>query len=801
MMNTLWSDLQYSLRKLGRNPGFAAVAILTLALGIGANTAIFSVVNSILLRPLPFPDSDRLVTLCEENPAVAGFCVASPPNVEDWSQQSQTIEELGIGRDWPFILKREGGSEGLNGGLATPGFFRVLGLRPALGRLFVPEDQEVGHNNVVVLSHGLWQSRFGGDLGIVDREITLDNRSYTVVGVLPAGVRIPLLEWIEIWTPLHFDPSDEQRRGWRGFRTYGRLAAGATLDDARDEMSVIADRLARSYPATNEGWSVSISPLRDRVVGSIRATLLVFLGAMGFVLLIGCANVANLLLARATERRREFAVRAAIGAGRSQLVRLLLTESLTLSLLGGAVGFLLSLWAVKAFVALAPGGIPRLDEVGIDRFVLGFATLLSVATCIVFGLAPAIHATRLELSQALKEGDQRSPGRSAFRLRSVLVVSEVALALVLLIGAGLLTRSFVRLLSWEPGFDQSNLMVVWLLASDGKYSDAHQVAELFRVAEQEIQSLPSVVSVGATSAGPLFGGIEPDEFTIAGRPIPEPGQFPVARRCDVSPNYFRTLGIPLLKGRHFNDADSRSAPPVAIINETMARRYFTGEDPIGQQVTMLGGPMTIVGVVADVQPFRPTDPTAPEIYWPYRQRPRYATWLLIRTASDPANTIRPLQQRLQDLDPDMEISTFRTMEDLVDRQLVRPRFNMLLMVVFASVALMLAAIGIYGVISYSVAQRTREIGIRVALGAAEPDILRSVVGRGMVLTLAGIAVGLVGAFGVTRVLSSLLVGVRPTDPLTFAAIATLLMLVALLACYVPARRATRVDAMVALRSE
>ena len=800
-MGNLWSDIRYSLRVLSRNPGFAGVAVLTLALGIGANTAIFSVVNSILFQPLPFPDSERLVILCEENPAVAGFCIASPPNVEDWSLQSSAFEELGVGRDWPFILKTEEGSEGLSGGIATPSFFRVLGLNPQLGRLFLPEDQELGSNNVVVLTHGLWQSRFGGDPNVIGRDISLDNQSFTVIGVLPVGLDIPGMEGTEIWTPLHIDPTAEQHRSWRGFAAYGRLAEGTTLAEATDEMDVITSRLSQAYPATNEGWSVSISSLQDHVVGSVRATLLVFLGAMGFVLLIGCVNVANLLLARATERRREFAVRAAIGAGRRRLVRLQLTESLLLALFAGALGMMLSLWAVEAFVALAPGGIPRLEEVGIDRTVLGFATLLSLVTCVVFGLAPAIHASRLELNQVLKEGDHRSPGRSGFRLRSALVISEVALALVLLIGAGLLTRSFVQLLRWEPGFDQSNLTVVWLLASDGKYSDAYQVADLFQRAADEIRSLPSVVSVGATSAGPLFGGREPGEVIIAGRPAPDAGQAPVARRYDIGPSYFRTLGIPVLKGRNFSDADTRGAAPVAIINETMASRYFPGDDPIGRLVTMLDRPMTIVGVVADVQPLRAGDPVESELYWPYKQRPRYATYLLIRTAADPASVIRPAEQRLKALDPDMNVSSFRTMGGLVDRQLVSPRFNMMLMGVFGSVALLLAAIGIYGVISYSVAQRTREIGIRVALGANERDVIRSIVVRGMAPVIVGVALGLAAAFSLTRVLVSLLVGVRPTDPLTFVAIATVLMLVALTACYLPARRATRVDAVDALRSE
>jgi putative ABC transport system permease protein len=511
--------------------------------------------------------------------------------------------------------------------------------------------------------------------------------------------------------------------------------------------------------------------------------------------------VANLMLARATERRRELAVRSAMGAERSRLVRLLLVESLLLALFAGAVGTLLSIWAVDAFVALAPGGIPRLDEIGVDLTVLGFAGLLALATCLAFGLAPAVQASRLELSQTLKEGDQRSPGRSGARLRSALVISEVALALVLLIGAGLLTRSFVELMRWDSGFDESNLMVVWLLASDGKYSDGFQVADLFSAAEDEVRAVPGVVSVGATSAGPLFGGREPDEFTIAGRPMPQPGEHPVAERFDVGPDYFATMRIPLIRGRQLDETDRRGTPPVALVNETFARRYFAGDDPIGQQVTMLGGPLTIVGIVGDVQPLHDGQPTEPQIYWPYRQRPRWATFLAIRTAGDPAAATRPIEDRLKALDPDMQVGTFRTMEALIGRQLVQPRFNMLLIGVFGCVALALAAIGIYGVISYSVAQRTREIGVRVALGADEKSILRTVAGRGMTLTLLGIAIGLAAALGLTRVLTSLLVGVRPTDPLTFAAIVLILATVALLACYLPARRATRVHPVVALRSE
>ena len=795
------SDLRFSLRTLWANPGFTAVVVLTLALGIGANAAIFSVVNGVLLRPLPFPDSSSLVILCETHPSVADYCIASPPNVEDWSDQVETVETLGLGRGWPYILKTDGENYGIAGGIATPGFFQVLKLTPHLGRLFSQEDLETGRNQVVILSHSLWQSRFGADPDIVDRNLVLGNQTYSVIGVLQADVKIPGLEDVEMWAPLPFDPHDEENREWRGFSAFGRLAEGASLRSAQEEMDLVSQRLAAQYPATNEGWGISVLPLQEHVVGAIAPTLLIFLGAVGLVLLIGCANVANLMLARANRRRREFAVRSALGAERTRLIRLLMTENLLLSILGGIAGLLLAQWAVDVFIGLAPEGIPRLEEVGLDGPVLGFVLLLSVLTCLLFGLAPAMHASRPDLNAALKEGDQSGSSQGRLGLKGLLVVCEVGLALVLLIGAALLIQSFMALMRWDPDFEMENLTTVWVMASEGKYSAGDQAATLFSQAVEEIRSLPSVVSVGAASAGPMFGGIETEEFQVVGGDPSLPGEGPVARWFDVGPEYFQTLGLRLAGGRYFTEADTSGSTPVAMINETMADRYLSGQSPIGRQLTMNGRSMTIVGMVKDVPSFRVGEAVRPEIYWPYRQVPRMATFLVLRTTSDPAQIVKPARARLQELDPDLYISEFRTLEQRIQRQLVRPRFSMMLLGIFAASAILLAAIGIYGVISYSVANARREIGIRMALGASRRNILSAVVLRGLVPAAIGIALGVIAALGLTRLLATLLVGVAPSDPATFSTMALMLLLVALIACYIPARRATRTDPMVVLRQE
>jgi len=800
IMRSAIQDARFAVRVLAKRPGFTAAAAVTLALGIGANTAIFSVVNSILLNPLPIADADRVVTICETNPAVAGFCIASPPNVEDWSEQSSSFESIGLARDWPFILKTADGAQGTNAGLATPGFFEVLRYRPRLGRLLQPEDLTGGNNHVVVLSHAMWQSQFGADPEIIGRMITLDDEPYEIVGVLGAEARPPQMEWFDLWAPLYFNPTDESQRSWRGFRALARLAPGVTLEAARSEMETIASRLASQYPETNQGWGVRIIPFREYVVGSARPMLLTFLGAVGFVLLIGCANVANLLLARTAGRQRELAVRTALGAGRSRLLQLLLGESLTLSLLGGALGIALAWGAVHAFVATAPGSIPRLDQVTVDARALAFALVVSVVTSILFGLAPSLQATRLNVGEALKEGERKQTGRSSLRLRNALIVSEVALALMLLVGAGLFIQSFATLVRWQPGFDREDLLTLWLLASSGKYSSGDEVVRLFERAAEDLEALPSVTSVGATSAGPLFGGREPGEFVLEG--IEATKDEPrIARWYDIDTRYLQTLGVPLLAGRYFDASDTRETPNVAIVNATLAGRFWPGLDPLGKNLSYEGRSMTVVGVVGDVQPFLHGTPVDPEVFWPKRQYPRSATFLVIRTAVDPLTLVPTIRDRLTTLDPDMQVSGFATLDQLAGRQLVRPRFNMLLVGSFAVIAIALAGIGIYGVVSYSVAQRTQEIGIRVALGAHHRNVIGWIVGTGMKPIALGIAVGLIGAFAVTRLVSSLLYGVAPRDPVTFGATALFVAVVALLACYVPARRATRVDAVEALRME
>ncbi len=791
------SDLRFVLRALKKSPTFTAAAVVTLALSIGATTAIFSAVNGILLRPLPFPDANRLVVICERHPSVAAFCIGSPPDAADLAASSHTLEAIGVARDWPFLAKDERGTEALNGGITSADFFPVLGIRAALGRLIAPED--AGGERVVVLSHALWQSRFGGDPGILGKALTLDRERYTVVGVLPAGVTVPEMEWIQLWAPLPFDQRLEENRKWRGFRVYGRLAPGVTIDQAGEELNRLALGLAEQHPETNRGWSVDVQGLRGHMVGSVQRALLVLLGAVGFVLLIGCANVANLLLARITHRDRELAVRAALGAGRWASARLVLLESLVLAVLGGLAGFVLSFWGLDGFVRLAPAGIPRVEEVGVDARVFGFAVTLSGLTSLLFGAAGLFQTARLNLSDTLRRKNAAPAGRRV-GLRGALVVAEMALALMLLTGAGLFLKSFTRLASWDPGFEVDHLAVGWLLASDTKYPTGAQVGELFRRAVEEVGSLPGVVSAGAASAGPLFGGTETGELRIVGRGAQE-GETPTARWYDVDPNYFATLGVPVVRGRGITVSDVAGAPGVALINQTMARRYWPGQDPIGQQVVMYDRTMTVVGMVGDVPPLKADQPPAPEIYWPNRQVPRWATYVILRTASDPADMARAARLRLQELDPDLSVGEFRPLSTGFARSLVYPRFVTLLMATFAAIALILAAVGVYGVIAYRVARRTREIGIQVALGATRGQILRQVVAHGMTLALGGVVIGVLGSLAITPVLRSLLAGVEPGDPVTLFGVAMVLALVALVASYLPARRASGVSPMEALRAE
>jgi predicted permease len=802
-VDKLIQDLRHAIRSMRRSPGFAILAVLTLSLGIGISVAIFSVVDRVLLRPLPFPDSQRLVALCETHPSVEGFCIASPPDVEDFARTARTLASIGLGRDWPFTARRGSASEGVDGGLATPGLFRTLQLTPALGRFFRPEDMGPGVGRVTVLSDALWRSWFGSDPRIVGRSLVLDGQSYEIVGVMRPGSEVPQLEEAKLWVPLPFDPRDEENRKWRGFHVIGRLAPGATPTSAAAELGAIQRDLGVRYPQTNRDWGVRVAPLLDQMVGPVRPTLLVFMGAVAILLLVACANVANLLVARGASREREFALRSALGAGPPQLFRLIAAESLVMALAGGAGGLLVGRWAMDVLLPLIPGGLPRLEGVALDSRVLVFALLLTLATGVVAGVAPAARAARLDLAAAIKEGHQPMAWRRALGLRGGLVIAEVAMAFVLATGAGLLARSFASLLRWDPGFDQTHLLTFWTFASDGKYHDHPSVTAVFERIRAELRTIPGVTSVGMASSGPLFGGTETGEFVIEGAEAAAGREPVVARWYDMDPGYFPTLGVALKHGRLFTDADREGTAPVAIINEAMARRYFSGVDPVGRRLHQknVAAPLEIVGVVADIPPFLPGTPAPPELYWPYAQVPRWASYFVLRTSGDPSAIVKTVGARLKSVDPDMEASGPATLEDRVGRQLRRPRFNLLLIGVFAAFSLGLTLVGVYGVIAASVAGRTREIGVRVALGATAPRVLGMVVREGMILVGLGVAIGLVAAIWLTRFAARMLYGVTPGDIGTRVVVVALVAAAALLACLIPARRAARVDPMVALRSE
>lgn len=798
-------DVVGALRQLRRKPSFSLLAAGMIALGVGATSGIFSVVNGVLLTPLPYPDPGRLLLLCESNRGSQSCHTASPPNALDLARLSDRVTDIGLARSWTVVMEAGGVSRGVAGGLATPDYFRVLQTTPALGRLFLPEDQNGVGSPVAVVSHDFWLGAFGGDSSVVGRPVSIDGVPFTIVGVLPEGFRAPFLGGIELWRPLHIDPAAEEHRDWRGFRAVGRLAPGATVVQAQDELSGIAVQLAQRYPDSNRGWTVQVATLHNRIVGSAQSTLWLFLGAVGFVLLIACANVANLLLARAADRRREMAVRAAIGAGRRRLIRLVLIESLLLASVGGLGGFVVGVWATDLFLRLAPPEIPRLDMVGLDWTVFLFAFGITLGTSVLFGLVPALHASQVDMNDALKAsaapgGGRRGGGRG---IRSSLVVAEVGLAMMLLIVAGLLTRSFTNLLSWEPGFEREHLLTIWTFLSPGVYPDRQQLPVFYDGAVEELSALPGVTSVATASAGPMFGGGDGSaEVLVEGRPVPL-GERPTLRWFDVHRHYFATMGIPLVRGRGFEVSDRWGAPRVALVNETAARLLFGEKSPLGQRITMplLEMTMEIVGVVADVAPIDPNLPVDPEVYWPFAQVPRWASYIILRTTGDPALQATVVGNRLTAMAPTIKLSRPATLPELVDRRLVGPRFSMLLIGVFAGVALLLAAGGVYGVLAYTVANRTRELGIRMALGANRGKVVRLVVYQGMAPALLGSVVGVLGALAAAGVVSRFLHGVSPTDLSTIGAVTGTLLTVALVASWLPARRATRIDPARSLRAE
>jgi putative ABC transport system permease protein len=818
-MKNLWQDLRYGVRTLRRNPRFTAVAIVALALGIGANTAIFSVVYGVLLRSLPYEEPDRLVVMLRQSLRDGGpGGPVAPANFYDWREQARSFEQMTAAEMWGPTLTEQDAPEKLAGLRASANLFEMLGAKPALGRGFLPEDERPENERVVVLSHGLWQRRFGGRADIVGQTLRLDGEMYTVSGVMPPGFGFPTF-WAkraELWTPLVFTPERAQSRGGSSLRIFGRLKAGTTLAQAQAEMLAISERLAQQFPETNSDHGAVVELLHDKTVGEIRPTIVVLAGAVGFLLLIACVNVANLLLARATTREREVAVRSALGAGRLDVIRQLLAESVVLSIAAGVLGVLLAAWGLNAVLAAIPEtvrvSLPRREGIQIDGMALGFAFLLSLATAAVFGLAPALRTSRADLTSALKEGGRGTRGAGG-RLRNALVVCEVALSLMLLTGAGLLIRSFVKLQSIDPGFEPRNVISMVVPVTGSQFGTAERKGRFYERLVDNVAALPGVESAAVVNHVPLEGDIWGLSFTIEGRPAPPPAEVPGGAYRVAAPRYFRTIGATLARGRDFEATDSHDAPRVAIVNETLARRHFEGEDPIGKRIK-LGRPdstepwRTIVGVVKDVQQWRWAEVDS-EVYLPFAQDESfytnpaapYSMTLVARTQGDPAAMVKALQQQVWEFDSSIPVSSIVSMQQAVSNALWQPRFSMFLLGVFAAAALVLAAVGVYGVMSYAVTQRTSEIGIRVAMGARRGDVLGLVARQGLALAAAGVVLGLVGAYAVSRVMESLLYEVSSTDAVTFAASAGVLLAVALAACFVPALRASRIDPMEALRYE
>jgi len=800
-MQTLFQDLRYGARMLLKKPGFTLIAIVTLALGIGASTAIFSVVNAVLLRALPFQQPDQLVRIWESNPGANLLTFSATfPNFIDWRDQNNVYSHMAAYREDGFNLTSGAEPERVIGVRVTAGFFPTLGVTPIAGRWFLPAEDQPGGDRVVVVSYGMWQHRFGGDPKLIGRQLALDGETFTVVGIMPPNVTFPR-DAVELWIPYALNPQQADRIS-HFLRVIARLKPGVTLEQARAEMSAIARRLEQAYPATNAGWLVTMLPLHEAISGQIQTTLLILLGAVGLVMLIACANVANLLLARAAGRAREIAIRTALGAGRSRVVRQLLTESLLLALLGGSVGLLLAVWGVDLLVSFGPENIPRLKEVGIDGRVLGFTLGLALLTGVIFGLAPALQTSRIDLNEALKEGGRTSagmPGRH--RLGSLLVVAEIALAMMLLVGAGLLVQSFVRLQQVAPGFDPAHSLAMEINLSQSKYKPPQRTAFLQQTIEH-IKTLPGVQFAGATHRLPLKGNSS-NSLLIEGHPAPPPGQEININYRSISPDYFQALGTPLIKGRTFTDQEAWATAGAIIINQALARRYWPHEDSIGKRVKFGQGEnwLTVVGVVGDAHESGLQNEVEPGVYLPYAHFPVPSMTLVIRTAADPLSIVSGVRSQIHTVDPEQAVSNITTLEQLVSTAVAQPRFNASLLMLFAVVALVLAAIGIYGVMAYSVGQRTREIGLRLALGAQTGDVLKLIMKQGTIMTLIGVGLGLIASFALTWLLKTMLFEVSPTDLTTFTVIALLLTGAAILACYLPARRATKVDPMVALRYE
>jgi putative ABC transport system permease protein len=806
-MDTFFKDIRYGIRGLAKRPVLTIVAIITLAIGIGANSAIFSTINALLLKPLPLPDPERVVALWDKVPSrgVERNEVAVA-NYLDWTAQNKSFEQLGIYRWWSTNLTGSDSPERVQGFLVTANFLDIVNVKPTLGRGFSADQNQPGKDAVALLTYSLWQRRFGADPNIVDKTILTNGITRTVIGVMPPEFNYP--KGAEIYAPLPITPELARSRGNHSYLGIGRLRPGVSLRSAQAEFDQIAGQLEKQYPETNTGRGVVIYPVLEDTVRTYSTALWVMMAAVGFVLLIGCANVANLMLARATGRQREIALRSALGASRFRIVRQLLTESVLLGLAGGVLGTLVAYWGVEAIRVASPGEAARFapgwNHLGINLPVLVFTMLISVLSGVLFGLAPAWQLSKPDLNNALKEGSRQTSSGS-HRLRGLLVISEVALSLMLLVSAGLLIRSFLQLVRTDAGFNPDNLMTMNLILPVAKYKDEPQRAAFYSDLVHRVSALPGVELAAAVNYLPLGGSNSSDTFLVEGVPEPPHGQEFVGRYRVCTPEYFRTMGIPLLFGRGFTEQDNVGAPRVVIVNETLAKKYWPGQDAIGKRMRFVGpidkAPwMQVVGVVKDVK-HELNLPVTEDYYLPHAQDSWNAMVLVAKTKGDPLTLAEAMRREVAAIDRDQPVFDVHTMREVRAISLALYSFSSVMLSVFAGIALLLAAIGIYGVMSYAVLQRTQEIGIRMALGAQARDVLKLVVRNGMSLAAIGVVVGLAGAYGLTRLLASLLVGVAPTDVLTFSIVTLALLLVALLACYIPARRATKVDPLVALRYE
>jgi putative ABC transport system permease protein len=823
-MQTLWQDIKYGVRMLLKNPAISVIVILALALGIGANTAIFSVVNTVLLNPLPYEQADQLVFLNEKS-AVLDEMSISYPNFQDWRTQTQSFEKIGVVNYGSYNLTSSGEAERIVTGQASADLFAVLRVNPLLGRLYTNDEDQPGGPPVAVLSYALWQRRFGGQASILNQTISLNGKAYTVIGIMPQSFQYP--PRVELWVPvgqLSDQASWKNRGNHPGLYGIGRMKPGVTFDQALADMARVAGNLEKQYPDSNTGDGIRLRPLLEIYVSDVRRALWVIFGAVAFVLLIACANIANLLLARASARRKEMAIRSALGAGRWRIARQLLTESILLSLIGGSLGLLLGRLGINLILYMSPDAIPRAAEIKLNWVVLGFTVAVSFITGILFGLVPALQAGDVDVQETLKDTGRGSSGRSW--LRSSLVVAEVATTLVLLIGAGLMIRSFYMLQKVNPGFSFDHLTSFSVSLPQKKYTDDQSRTNFYQQLLTNIRALPGVESAAAASGLPLGNNGRQTSFTVDGRPVPSRGEIPLMELCMVTPDYFNAMGIPVLRGRIFTEHDDKShlagkdlskltenqknvaGVNSVVIDEEFARRYWPNEEAVGKRIRLGGSTdgsaplLEVIGVVGRVKmESLSQDSKRVQAYLAFNQLPQGAMTVVVKGSGDPNQLVASARQQVKSLDSEQPIYSPRTMGDIRAESVAPERLNLTLLSLFAGIALVLAIVGIYGVMSYAVTQRTREIGIRMAIGASRTDVFKMILGQGMKLTLLGVGIGLLGAFALTRLMTTMLFGVEPTDVTTFGSIAVLLITIALLACYLPGRRATKVEPTISLRYE